>query len=173
MRYLTDEVKAMIGVEGPVSVSLPLDPDRLRRFVHAAMETNPVHWDEQAAEASRYGGLVTTPLWPIHAHVRTPGESDPFDLLLEEPDWDGAPVTSPGGLPPLPIPLERLLNGGTDAQFFALAKVGDVITSRSHYSDIVEREGRSGPMVIARIETTHRNQHDELLAVVTMTLIWR
>ena len=59
MAYVTDEVRALIGVEGPrFTAPAPLGADELRRFVQAAMEENPVHWDADAARAGRYGEVV-------------------------------------------------------------------------------------------------------------------
>jgi acyl dehydratase len=136
------------------------------------MEGNPVHWDEAVAAASKYGELVAPPLWPTNAFVRAPGDPDPFDVLAENPDWDGSPKNSTG-LPALPLPLKRILNGGTEAQFYKLAAVGDVISAQSRYADITEREGRSGPMVIVKMQTTFRNQDGDVLAVITNSLIRR
>jgi len=48
-----------------------------------------------------------------------------------------------------------------------------VITAQSRYTDITEREGRSGPMVLVKVETTYTNQDDEKLLVSTMTVIMR
>ena len=78
-----------------------------------------------------------------------------------------------GGLPPIDVPLKRILNGGTEAEFFRLAKLGDVVSAQSRYTDISEREGRSGPMVLLKVETTYTNQDDETLLVSTMTVIIR
>ena len=66
-----------------------------------------------------------------------------------------------------------MLNGGTESEFSELAKVGDVITARSRYADIIEKEGKSGPMVIIKQETTYTNQAGDVLAVVTTSAIMR
>jgi acyl dehydratase len=175
MSILNDEIRSYIGREGePVTAPHPLSEDALRRFVQAVMETDPVHWDPEAAAASRYGEVVATPLQPLHAFVRPPGSPDPADALLTDPDWDGVPRDQGRrGLPAVPLPLTRMLNGGTEARFHQLAAVGDVITARSRYADIQEKEGRSGPMVIVKQETRYTNQRDELLAVVTTSAIMR
>ena len=78
-----------------------------------------------------------------------------------------------GGLPPIEVPLRRVLNGGTEAEFFRLPALGDTISAQSRYIDIADREGRSGPMVIARVETTYSDQDDALLARVVNTVIMR
>jgi MaoC dehydratase-like protein len=166
---------ALIGAEGPrLTASAPLEADGLRRFVQAVMEDDPVHWDEQEAGASRFGGLVAPPLYPTHALRRAPGSPDPLDRLGDDPDWDGLGAgDGVGGLPPIPVTFERTLNGGVEAEFFALARVGDVISAQSRYRDIVEKQGSSGPMLIVKVETHYRNQDDQPLARITKTTILR
>ncbi|ALV40018.1 hypothetical protein AU252_01580 [Pseudarthrobacter sulfonivorans] len=175
MSIVDDEVLAMVGVKGSLRVApLPLDASTLRRFVHGVMEGNPVHWDEASAQASRYGQVVAPPLWPSHAFVRPSGaHADPLEQLNVDADWDGAAGELFGQLPPVPISLGRLLNGGTSAEFYQLPTIGDVISAQSEYVEIVEREGRTGPMVIVRVLTVYKNQHDHLLSHVTNSLIYR
>jgi len=176
MAFITDEMRALIGAPGPkLTAPYPLGPDELRRFVQAVMEGNPVHWDHAAAAESRYGEVVATPLLPMHTPTRTaPGGPDPLEHLREDPDWDGIDRSAAfGGLPAIELPLKRILNGGTEAEFFQLARLGDVVTAQSRYTDITEREGRSGPMVLVKVETTYSNQDGDRLLVSTMTVIMR
>ncbi|MFD5298928.1 MaoC family dehydratase N-terminal domain-containing protein [Streptomyces mutabilis] len=175
MTVITDEMRALIGVESePRTAALPLSEEMLRRFVHGVMEPDPVHWDPEAAAASKYGEVVATPLFPMHSMRRPPGGPDPFDDFRENPDGDGTQAGRQNGLPPLNLPFKRVLNGGTEAEFFRLARIGDVITVRSKYVDLTERESRSGnPMVIVRVRTTYTNQDDEVLTVTTSSVIYR
>jgi acyl dehydratase len=174
--FVTDEHRALIGVRGPrITAPYPLGPDELRRFVQGVMEGNPVHWDAAAARDSRYGEVVATPLFPMHSPTRpAPGGPDPLDHLRDDPDWDGIDRSAAfAGLPAIELPLKRILNGGTEAEFFQLAKLGDVITAQSEYTDITEREGRSGTMVLVKVQTTYTNQDGDRLLVSTMTVIMR
>jgi acyl dehydratase len=175
MEYVTPEVRAMVGLSGPkLTASHPLGADELRRFVQGAMESNPIHMNDAAASEAGFGGLVATPLFPVHSLRRPPGSPDPFERLQSVPDWDGL---EPGGglvgLAPVPVPLTRLLNGGVAAEFHQLAKVGDVISAQGRYVDISEREGRSGSMVLVTVETTYTNQDDDVLVRVRSTIIMR
>src|SRR5919112_1327425 len=71
--FITDDMRALIGVPGPkLTAPYPLGPDELRRFVQGVMEGNPVHWDEQAASDSRYGEVVAPRLSPSHSTPRRP-----------------------------------------------------------------------------------------------------
>lgn len=176
MAYVTEEIRALVGVAGPrFTAPAPLGADELRRFVQAVMEPDPVHWDEQAARASRYGEVVAPPLYVLHSAARRhPGTPDPLDRLAAEPDWDGLDVEAGfGGLPKIEVALKRVLNGGTEAEFFRLPPLGCVVSAQSRYLDISEREGRSGPMVLARIETVYTDQDEQLLARVVNTVIMR
>ena len=175
MTFVTDEIRALIGVLGPRFEALaPLGADELRRFVQAVLEPDPVHWDPGAAAASRYGTVVAPPLYVIHAARRAAGTPDPLDRFHGEPGWDGLDVGAGfGGLPPIDVPLTRVLAGGTEAEFFRLPELGTLICAQSRYIEIADREGRSGPMVIARIETSYTDQDGEPLARVVNTVIMR
>jgi acyl dehydratase len=173
--YVTDEHLALIDKPGPVQkASAPLTSEELRRFTQAVMESNPVHWDDEAARARGYDGVVAPPLFPVHASRRPAGTPDPPDRLRDDPDWDGASIDGGiNGLPPLDMPLRRVLNGGNEARFYRLARVGDAISSESRYVSITEREARSGPMVFVVFETEYRNQDGDLLVSVRQTMIRR
>ena len=165
---LTDELRAFVGVSGPRRAAPErVGADTLRRFAQAAMEDDPIHWDEEAARARGYDGVVAPPLFPLHAFPRPAGTPDPLDALRDDPDWDGIELVE-DGLPPLEIPLPRLLNGGVAAEVFALARVGDLIHAQSRYADVSEREGSSGPMVFVVVETDY-STGDELLLLRTRT----
>jgi hypothetical protein len=169
--YITSEIQCLIGRKGPLRSAVePLCDDRLRRFNHAAMEPDiPSSPDEQPflrAEAA-------PPLWPLHAFVRLVDEPDPFDVLADDPDLDGTYGAGETGLPPIDLPLTRVLNGGVSAEFFSQAKLGDIVQAQSEYVDIAERQGRSGPMVIVVIRTTYTTQTGRLLCRVTNSFIRR
>jgi acyl dehydratase len=173
--FVTEEIRALVDEPGPRFTAVsPLEADGLRRFVQAVMEPDPVHWDEEAARESRYAGVVAPPLYVLHSLRRGSGTPDPLDRLAAEPEWDGLDVGAGfGGLPPIDVPLQRVLNGGTEAELFKLPRLGDVISAQSRYVDIVDREGRSGPMVFATIETLYTDQDGERLARVLSTVIMR
>ena len=62
---ITDEIRALIGVEGPeITMSEPVERGALRRFVQAIMDDDRIYWDEEYAKNTRYGGVVAPPLFP-------------------------------------------------------------------------------------------------------------
>lgn len=170
--YITPEIQDLIGRKGPVRSAVePLCYDRLRRFNQAAMEPEiPSPPDEEPALGHE---TAAPPLWPLHAFVRLVDEPDPFDVLAEDTDLDGTYGAGETGLPPIDLPLTRILNGGVSAEFFSQAKLGDIVEAQSEYVDITERQGRSGPMVIVAIRTTYTAQTGRLLCRVTNSFIRR
>ncbi len=170
---LTDEIRALVGVTGPlITAPTALSADTVRRFAQAAMESDPIHSNPDAARARGYDGLVAPPLYPLHAFPRAFATPDPLDALAEDPEWDGIELVE-DGLPALKLALERRLNGGVRAEIFRLACVGDTLTSRSRYAEISERSGRSGPMVFVVVRTDYATTTGSELVRVHTTMIAR
>src|SRR5206468_1679461 len=96
---------------------------------------------------------------------------DPLEGKGADPDYAGngrlvmRGEGEPASLPPVPIPLHRGLNGGPEHEFYQMPKVGDVITTRTRYKDIYQKQGRSGTMIITETETVSTNQHGQVLHV--------
>ena len=172
--YITDEVKALIGAESEWEEAWdPVERGQIRRHVQATMDPDPVYWDEAAAKKSRYGGVVAPPLFPLHALRVRPDAPDPFERAATDPHFDGSVRGVMKGLPPLPIPLTRVLNGGNAVEVYQLAKPGEKIRIKSKYLDIYQKEGRSGTMVFLLTETVYTNQKGELLLKAVQTRIMR
>lgn len=172
--YVTDEVRSYIGRSSePVTSAELVEPGAVRRFTQAIMDPDPIYWDSEATRESRYMAPVAPPLYPGFAFRRPPGTADPLDRAKENRDFDGLGGGGGTGLSPVPGMPVRLLNGGVEAEFFALAHHGDRITAQSRYADIYEREGRTGRMVFIVTETTYTNQDGQVLAKVRNTSIRR
>lgn len=170
--YITDAVKAVIGAETDlVKATHPIEASEVRRFHHATMDAARRYWDADWAAASRYGAVVAPPALPTHAFRRPPDSPDPLDAM-DEPDFDGV-SRSFNGLPAVNVPLPRLVNGGYEYELFRYAHVGETVLRRSRYKDIVQRGGRTGPMVLVIIEEVYTNEAGELLLKATNTQILR
>jgi acyl dehydratase len=170
--YITDEVKAVIGARnGPVLAYHPVEASEVRRFHQATMDPSPRYWDETWAKSSRYGGLVAPPAFPPFAFRRAPTEPDPLGRMTE-PDFDGY-ARNFRGLPPVKVPLPRLLNGGYEYEFFRYARIGERIYRSSTYRDIYQRDGRSGPMVFVIVADSYTTDGNVPLVNTTTTTILR
>ena len=86
----------------------------------------------------------------------------PTALILEE--LDKAVMTTN-------CPLTRGLNGGNELEYFQPIHLGDTITVTGRVTDIREREGRLGKMVIILSEATYTNQRGEVAAKCHYTQI--
>lgn len=164
------------GMQGvPKTAPMPLERDTLRRFVQAIMDPDPLYHDEALAKASKYGGLVAPPLYPVHAFRPPPGGADPLEVLRDDPNADGSGGNDGVyfGLAPIPSPFKRLLNGGNEIEFHRCLAVGERCVANARYADVRLKQGKSGQMLLVTIETRFTTDGGELLAVNRQTLIWR
>lgn len=171
----SEDYSRYIGMTSEPSLChAPLESDTLRRFVQAVMDDDPLYFDEGYASQTRHGGIVAPPLYPVHAFKRLPGSPDPLDLVKNNPDADGAGgIWDKLGLPPIESPFKRLLNGGSEIEFFQCLKLGERVYTTSRYHDVRLKEGKTGQMLLVTIETELRNDRQELLLINRQTLIWR
>ena len=144
--FLTDEMRQRaIGIEGKPA-TLEVEKGAVRKFAEAVGDPNPLWNDEGAARKSRYGGLVAPPTFLRSVHHERP--QLPFDF-----------------------PFTRLLDGGSEWEYFGPVRVGDRITAVARIVDVSERSGRMGTMLFIVSEITYTNQFDELVATQRNTLI--
>ncbi|HUF53105.1 MAG TPA: MaoC family dehydratase N-terminal domain-containing protein [Dehalococcoidia bacterium] len=149
---ITDEMRARIGVESE-PVPYEVDNTGCRQFARAVNYSDPIYFDEVAAKAKGHRGIVA-----------------PFGFL-------GHPVVVPGGPTRVPeafrldIPYKRVLNGGTDIEYLQEVCAGDRLTATTKLSNLTEREGKIGPMLIVETETTFRNENGETVAIQRGTAI--
>jgi acyl dehydratase len=134
-----------IGLES-APVRLEVEKGAIIKFAQAIGDDNPLFNDEAAARKTCYGGLLAPPTF-----LRSLGQlrpEMPFDL-----------------------PFHRVLDGGSDWEYFQPVRPGDRITAVARITDLRERSGRLGLMVISTIVTTYRNQFDEVVATQTNATI--
>ncbi|MBI2727733.1 MAG: MaoC family dehydratase N-terminal domain-containing protein [Polaromonas sp.] len=165
-----------IGMTGePKTAHTPLERDTLRRFAQAIMDPDPVYYDERAAKASRFAQVVAPPLYPAHAFRTAAGAPDPFEIFADNPDSDGT-AGNEGmfyGLPEIPSPYKRLLNGGNELTFYRALALGERCVVTPRYADVKLKEGKNGFILLVVVETTYRTEQGEMLLVNRQTLIWR
>ena len=144
--FLTEEMRQQaIGSESEPKV-LEVEKGAIIKFAEAIGDDNPVYNDEAAARASKYGGLIAPPTFLRSAVSARPDL--PFD-----------------------VPFDRVLDGGSDWDYFQPVRPGDRITAVSRIEDINERNGSIGLMLIQTIVITYTNQFDQVVATQTSTSI--
>ena len=134
-----------IGAESEPKV-LEVEKGAIIKFAEAIGDDNPVYSDEAAARASKYGGLIAPPTFLRSAVSARP------DLPFE-------------------VPFDRVLDGGSDWEYFEPVRPGDRITAVSRIEDINERNGSIGLMLIQTIVITYTNQFGQVVATQTSTSI--
>ena len=155
---ITEEMRAAIGVESPPA-TLEVEKTNCRMFARAVGHTDPIFYDEDAAKARGYGSIVAPP-----GFMGTP---------IFKPGSGGGVPGETGGRG-FSIPYKRVLNGGTDYEYFpenGAICAGDTITAKTKITGFEETEGSLGPMLITKRETTYTNQDGKLVAKMYGTLI--
>ena len=180
---LTAQVKGVIGATGEkIEASLPwgIEREGLRVFTQAIMDPDPRYWDDEFAKTTKFGGIITPPIYCTYLGRRArPGSEDPVTrAFAENPNSDGIggvrTAESRGGLPDVPTHLKRILNAGNEIELRQYPKLGDRIFSQAKYSDIKERAGKDGSrMLIVTTETVYTNQNDEVLCILRASTIRR
>jgi hypothetical protein len=154
--YITEEILKMLHVERDVMLSPPISASDIRKWAIAVYwpETPPRQfWDVEYAQSTRWGGIVA------------PEEFNPFAWPIERKE-----ATRLGG----PIgkePGQRVLNGGSEARYYAPMRPGDVIRSGTQLVEVYEKTGRLGVMMFFINETRWTNQQGELVKVDRKTSI--
>jgi hydroxyacyl-ACP dehydratase HTD2-like protein with hotdog domain len=139
---ITDEMRAVIGVESePWTVEV--DKTTVRKFARAVGYTDPLFYDEEFAKSKGYRSLVAPP-----HYLGTP----PFNPATSDPTFGGP---RRGGAR-VQHNLKRVLNGGTEIEYFDTICAGDVLSVSSKVADLAERTGSIGTMLITTTETTYR-----------------
>ena len=144
--FLTEEMRQQAIGQKSEPKTIDVEKGAIIKFAQAIEDDNPVFNDEQAARDSRYGGLIAPPTFLRSVGVDRPAY--PYDM-----------------------PFNRLLDGGSDWEYFHPVRAGDRITAVSEIADINERNGRMGLMIITTIVVTYRNQFDQVAATQTSTSI--
>ena len=144
--FLTEEMRNQAIGQKSEPRSIDNEKGAIIKFAQAIEDDNPLYNDEMVARDSRYGGLIAPPTFLRSVGVDRPPY--PFDM-----------------------PFNRMLDGGSDWEYFHPVRAGDRITAISEIADINERIGRMGLMVITSIVVTYRNQFGQVAATQTSTSI--
>ena len=138
----------------PVIFAEMLDPcyaTDIRRWVQAMDYPNPLHWNQEFAEASRFGGIVA-----------------PQSFTVAMDYGHGCHPACVGK-----IPGSHLIFGGEEWWFHgAPIRPGDKLLQQRRFDGYKITDTKfAGPTVFSRGDTVHRNQHGALVAKERSTAI--
>ena len=154
---ITDEMKASIGARSE-PWTCEVDKLQIRLFARSVGHVDPIYYDESEAKKAGYRSLPCPP-----GYLGTPV----YDPRNSDTTFGGPRNTRPAPQPSRP--LKRVLNGGTEIEYFDDICAGDVLTAVSYTSDIQERTASLGEMLITTSKTEYTNQDGKLVAVMTGT----
>ena len=144
--FLSEEMRTRaIGLESD-PLTLEVEKGAIIRFAQAIEDPNPLWNDEGSARQTRFGGVIAPPTFLRSAPVQRP------EL-------------------PFPMPFERLLDGGSEWEYFEPVRPGDRIATVARIEDLSERAGRLGPMIFMVTRITYTNQFDQVVATQLSTHI--
>ena len=144
--FLTEQMRQQALGQESAPQTMDVEKGAIIKFAQAIGDDNPLFNDEMASRDSRLGGLIAPPTFLRSAVSARPDL--PFD-----------------------VPFDRVLDGGSDWEYFAPVRPGDQITSVSRIEDINERNGSIGLMLISTIVITYTNQFGQVVATQTSTSI--
>jgi 3-methylfumaryl-CoA hydratase len=162
MSVMTDEARRWADREYP-GFEMTVSATDIAKFAHATGETDPIHFDRDAAIAAGFTDVVAPTLFPYVVRMHASALVPPDQL-----ETDGSPRAD---VPPLPT--RRAMAGETSVEFGERVVAGDVITVQKRLAQMYEKEGRSGPLVFVEMEFTFTNQRGELVARENFTRIYR
>ena len=142
------QLRAMHGPIGEPD-TMPVEVMSSRRMALCVENHDPIHFDEAAAKARGYRGIVAP--WPL--------------LWLAFFNCRTAPLKFDFG--------KATIHGGDSYEFHEPMIVGDTITMTAAVTETSVKQGKSGAMGIVVSRREFRNQHGVLCAVMSTTNIRR
>lgn len=132
-----------------------------QRYAIAVGDLNPIYFDDAAARAAGYPGVVAPPnfLTSVLGWEAGPAEGD----LLEDGTEAGVLAPEIRGL--------RLMGGGHDLTFGQAVRPGDVVTARRKLVELYAREAKFGLLTFAISEIVYTNHRGEHLVTCRETVI--
>jgi acyl dehydratase len=123
--------------------------EKIREYASAVGETNPLHFDVEAARAAGYADVVAPPMFAVVYGARSVAPAL-FD-------------------PEVGIDFARMLHAGQEFVWGPLVVAGDEITTTASVKDVSERGG----MNFFVFESVSENQRGETVCTGTWTQIVR
>ena len=133
----------------------------IRRYAEAVGNDNALYRDEEYARRSRFGWIIAPPGffgWPVEPANASTGLPDIVVELQE--------ALARAGFP-------RILDGGITYEYRLPVRAGDTLVATPRISDIVEKQGKSGAMMMCLFEMSYVNQNGDLVARSVQTFFAR
>jgi acyl dehydratase len=130
-------------------VSYAVGREKIREYASAVGETNPLHFDVEAARAAGYADVVAPPMFAVVFAGRAVGPAL-FD-------------------PEVGLNFAMMVHGGQEFEWGPVVVAGDEIATTASVKDISERGG----MAFFVFESRSENQRGETVCVGTWTNIVR
>ena len=160
--HITPDMRSVLGREFARSTSFPIAASDVRRWAVATYYPEPPparYWDEAAAS----GPLIAPQEFNPFAWMSSEGPAPAASGSNPDKQFELLGVKGPG--------LAFQVNGGVQVTYGAPMRVGDVITSSSHISELTERTGRLGLMLFTTVDTILTNQNGTEVRHQRMTVI--
>lgn len=153
------DARAAIGTITTRS-SYPVSARHIDEYLAAADDWAPLYHDPEAAAAGPFGQIVAPPLFVLAASRRV----RPLSGLLEDGQYDDLTIPGIHG---------RSVLASWDVQIHGMLRVDDVVTVQEQITDIEEKQGKTGPLVIVSKKSEHVTQRGEAVATEIQTIIYR
>jgi acyl dehydratase len=127
--------KKFIGMRSE-PFSADVEKGRLRLFAKAIGETDPIYFDEVAAQAAGHRSLLMPPTFLFCLEMESP---DPYAWFRE-----------------IGIPLPHALHGGQSFNYHRPAFAGDVMTFNSEIVDIYDKKNGALEFVVQDVFITNQ-----------------
>jgi len=144
--------------------------EEMRKILRVGEELEPYTYEVERSWIRCFAGALgdRSPLWSDEEHAKLHG---PFEALTAPPTFyialdpvETKELTIQAFLDDLPYKRTIHANGFNEVEYFQPIRAGDVITVTTTYTEIIEKDGRSGRLLFPVRENVYRNQRGELVA---------
>lgn len=142
--------RSHIGITLPKSV-LRVEAGRLQFFARTIGETNPIYFDEEAAQAAGFSSIPAPPTFIFATQL----DDAPLERTLTR----------------IGVDLSRILHGEQAFTYHAAVVAGDTITAEGRISDIYDK--RDGALEFIVMDSTASNQRGATVAEMRSILVVR
>ena len=162
MGLITDEARAWATQRYP-DFTFEVNARDIQKYAYAIGETDPIHFDRDAAIEAGYDDVVAPPFFPyvIRMHAA-------HLIARDELEPDGS-----AGADVPPVDTTRAMAGELSIDLGEPVTAGDTVVVSKRIVDMYEKEGRSGALVFVMMEFTFINQRGQLVAREHFTRIYR